>query len=45
MVHGFMYESPEQTEPQFDAKGIETVRRDTCPAVAKVTVATHMTVV
>lgn len=42
---GFMYESPEQTEPQFDAKGIETVRRDTCPAVAKVTVASHMTVV
>ena len=24
-----------QTAPIFDAKGIETVRRDTCPAVAK----------
>ena len=24
-----------QTTPGFDAKGIETVRRDTCPAVAK----------
>lgn len=32
---GFMYESLEQTLPKFDAKGIETVRRDTCPAVAK----------
>ena len=40
---GLMYESPEQVEPQFDAKGIETVRRDTCPAVAKVTAACHMT--
>ncbi|KAG8099150.1 hypothetical protein GUJ93_ZPchr0013g35749 [Zizania palustris] len=30
------YESPEQKEPIFDAKGIETVRRDTCPAVAKI---------
>ncbi|KAJ3606662.1 hypothetical protein NHX12_026181 [Muraenolepis orangiensis] len=33
---GYMYESLEQKEPVFDAKGIETVRRDTCPAVAKV---------
>ncbi|KAK0142555.1 DNA polymerase zeta catalytic subunit [Merluccius polli] len=33
---GFMYESLEQKEPVFDAKGIETVRRDACPAVAKV---------
>lgn len=32
---GAMYESPTQQEPSFDAKGIETVRRDTCPAVAK----------
>ena len=33
---GFKYESLEQKEPDFDAKGIETVRRDTCPAVAKI---------
>uniref|UniRef100_A0A0D9X2Q2 DNA polymerase n=1 Tax=Leersia perrieri TaxID=77586 RepID=A0A0D9X2Q2_9ORYZ len=33
---GYSYESPEQREPIFDAKGIETVRRDTCPAVAKI---------
>ena len=32
---GFMYESPDQQEPSFDAKGIETVRRDACPVVAK----------
>ncbi|KAF8394525.1 hypothetical protein HHK36_020735 [Tetracentron sinense] len=32
---GYSYESPDQTEPAFDAKGIETVRRDTCGAVAK----------
>ena len=32
---GMMYESPSQAEPSFDAKGIETVRRDSCPAVAK----------
>ncbi|XP_020595108.1 DNA polymerase zeta catalytic subunit-like [Phalaenopsis equestris] len=32
---GYSYESPEQEKPTFDAKGIETVRRDTCPAVAK----------
>ncbi|KAI6658920.1 hypothetical protein LOD99_10895 [Oopsacas minuta] len=32
---GFSFETPEQIEPKFDAKGIETVRRDTCPAVAK----------
>ena len=32
-----MYETPEQKEPVYDAKGIETVRRDTCSAVAKVT--------
>ena len=32
---GFAYESPSQAAPTFDAKGIETVRRDTCPVVAK----------
>ncbi|KAJ3178368.1 DNA polymerase zeta [Geranomyces variabilis] len=32
---GFKYENPEDVEPVFDAKGIETVRRDGCPAVAK----------
>ncbi|XP_034253905.1 uncharacterized protein LOC117652853 [Thrips palmi] len=32
---GFMYESPDQAEPVYEAKGIETVRRDGCPAVAK----------
>ncbi|KAL0387485.1 UNVERIFIED_CONTAM: DNA polymerase zeta catalytic subunit [Sesamum radiatum] len=29
------YESPHQSKPIFDAKGIETVRRDTCAAVSK----------
>jgi len=33
---GWKFESPDQPEGVFDAKGIETVRRDTCPAVAKV---------
>lgn len=33
---GYMYESLEQTQPVFDAKGIETVRRDGCPAVSKI---------
>lgn len=33
---GYSYESPEQIEPVFDAKGIETIRRDTCGAVAKI---------
>ena len=28
-------DEPLQVVPGFDAKGIETVRRDTCPAVAK----------
>lgn len=32
---GFMYESPDQKDPVYEAKGIETVRRDGCPAVAK----------
>jgi DNA polymerase zeta len=33
---GYMYESVDQEKPIFDAKGIETVRRDTCPVVSKV---------
>lgn len=33
---GYMYESADQEEPIYEAKGIETVRRDGCPAVAKV---------
>ncbi|CAL1531888.1 unnamed protein product [Lymnaea stagnalis] len=33
---GFMYESADQKEPIFDAKGIETVRRDSCSAVSKI---------
>ena len=33
---GFMYESADQKEPVFEAKGIETVRRDSIPAVSKV---------
>lgn len=32
---GYSYESPDQSNPIFDAKGIETVRRDTCAAVSK----------
>lgn len=32
---GFKFESPEQTRPEFEAKGIETVRRDCCPAAAR----------
>ena len=32
---GNMYESPKQTVPTLDAKGIESVRRDGCPAVSK----------
>lgn len=32
---GAMYETPDQPTFGFDAKGIETVRRDGCPAVAK----------
>lgn len=35
---GNMYESPQQEQPIFDAKGIETVRRDGCPAASKVRV-------
>ncbi len=33
---GYMYENLNQKEPTFDAKGIETVRRDSCSAVSKV---------
>lgn len=33
---GYMYESADQEKPIYEAKGIETVRRDGCPAVAKV---------
>ncbi|XP_072356139.1 DNA polymerase zeta catalytic subunit [Scyliorhinus torazame] len=33
---GYMYESLDQKDPVFDAKGIETVRRDSCPAVSKI---------
>ncbi|KAH6874945.1 hypothetical protein B0T10DRAFT_200742 [Thelonectria olida] len=29
---GYKYESPDQINPEFDAKGIETVRRDGTPA-------------
>ena len=32
---GHAYETITQTKPRFDAKGIETVRRDSCPLVAK----------
>ncbi|XP_078322604.1 uncharacterized protein LOC111104775 [Crassostrea virginica] len=33
---GYSYETPDQKEPIFDAKGIETVRRDSCAAVSKI---------
>ncbi|XP_074033296.1 DNA polymerase zeta catalytic subunit isoform X1 [Leptinotarsa decemlineata] len=32
---GYMFESIDQKEPIYEAKGIETVRRDGCPAVSK----------
>ncbi|GMS89106.1 hypothetical protein PENTCL1PPCAC_11281 [Pristionchus entomophagus] len=32
---GMAFESEEEKEGKFDGKGIETVRRDTCPVVAK----------
>lgn len=32
---GFKYEHLDDVEPEFDAKGIETVRRDGIPAVQK----------
>ena len=34
---GFKYETPDETEPAFDAKGIETVRRDGVLAQRKMT--------
>ncbi|PNP49558.1 hypothetical protein THARTR1_09880 [Trichoderma harzianum] len=33
---GYKYESTDQTTPEFDAKGIETVRRDGTPAEQKI---------
>ncbi|XP_050532925.1 DNA polymerase zeta catalytic subunit [Daktulosphaira vitifoliae] len=33
---GYMYENIEQKQPKYEAKGIETVRRDGCPAVSKI---------
>ncbi|KAM7473800.1 hypothetical protein LguiB_021043 [Lonicera macranthoides] len=33
---GYSYESPDQLKPVFDAKGIETIRSDTCAAVSKI---------
>ncbi|XP_047022064.1 DNA polymerase zeta catalytic subunit isoform X1 [Helicoverpa zea] len=32
---GYMYESADQQKPVYEAKGIETVRRDGCPAGVK----------
>lgn len=32
---GYMYETRDQEKPKYDAKGIETVRRDGVPAVVK----------
>lgn len=34
---GFKYENADDADPIFDAKGIETVRRDGVPAQAKMT--------
>lgn len=34
---GFKFENPDDVEPVFDAKGIETVRRDGIPAQQKMT--------
>ncbi|KAF7320333.1 DNA polymerase [Mycena kentingensis (nom. inval.)] len=34
---GYKYEHPDEAEPSFDAKGIETVRRDGVPAQRKMT--------
>lgn len=33
---GITYENVEEKEGTFDAKGIETVRRDSCPLVSRV---------
>ena len=32
---GFKYEFQQQKDPDFDAKGIETIRRDGIPATQK----------
>jgi hypothetical protein len=32
---GLKYEAPDEIEPEFDAKGIETIRRDGIPAGQK----------
>ena len=32
----FLLQCREQADPVYEAKGIETVRRDGCPAVAKI---------
>lgn len=32
---GFKWESPEQTKPVFETKGMEIIRRDCCPAAAR----------
>lgn len=32
---GYMYETPGQKRPHFEAKGIEVARRDQCPATVK----------
>lgn len=34
---GMTYESAEDVDGVFDAKGIETIRRDSCPLVSRVT--------
>jgi DNA polymerase zeta len=33
---GYKFEHAQQARPEFEAKGIETVRRDSCPAVQKI---------
>ncbi|XP_077293942.1 DNA polymerase zeta catalytic subunit [Arctopsyche grandis] len=33
---GYKYESKDQKSPEYEAKGIETVRRDGCPAASKI---------
>lgn len=32
---GFKFESPGQSKPEFEVKGMEVIRRDCCPAAAK----------
>lgn len=32
---GFKFESPEQRKPEFEVKGMESIRRDCCPGAAK----------